>query len=307
MNVSAAPVTRWKRYGKDRLYVSLGDETPLGFWDLVADQGHPEAPELMPSLAAVVEDWRRTQVPEAAPETVAAPKVAVALDPPPARPWLDLAANEPGQEARERAVAARQAAPVKTFVARALGVHTEERAWRIGADGEGLVGTELARLVKADPRWRTLHAVPVGTRGSDIDHVVVGPGGVFTVNAKHHPRAAIWVGGQTFLVNGQRTSYIRNSRHEASRAARLLTAACGFPVHVEGLIVTVNAKDVVVKAPSDGVQVTWRKNLGPWLRRHGDLHDEATVDAIFEAARRSTTWQSRPSRLRREGGPSNVQ
>ncbi|MDP9431276.1 MAG: NERD domain-containing protein [Actinomycetota bacterium] len=49
---------------------------------------------------------------------------------------------------------------------------TDERAWRIGADGEKAVAARLAEL---GDRWRVLHAVPVGERGSDIDHVVIGP------------------------------------------------------------------------------------------------------------------------------------
>lgn len=44
------------------------------------------------------------------------------------RPWVDLAANTPGAQAREQARAAREAAPVKTVLARLLGVHTAERA-----------------------------------------------------------------------------------------------------------------------------------------------------------------------------------
>jgi hypothetical protein len=36
-------VNRWKRYGKDRLYVTTDDgETTIGWWDLVTDEGHPE-------------------------------------------------------------------------------------------------------------------------------------------------------------------------------------------------------------------------------------------------------------------------
>ncbi len=191
---------------------------------------------------------------------------------PVARPWLDLATNQPGAEAREQAQAARDAAPVKTVLARVLGVHTDERAWRIGADGEEKVATQLAKVAKKDPRWRSLHAIPVGDRGSDIDHLLIGPGGVFTVNAKNHPGARIWVGGNTFMVNGHRQPYVRNSRYEAERAAKLLTAACGFPVYVQGLIVTVNAEDVTIKTQPDGVNVTWRNNLAKWLLRHGDIH-----------------------------------
>jgi hypothetical protein len=52
------------------------------------------------------------------------------------RPWVDLAANTPGAQARAQARVAREAAPVKTVLARLLGVHTDERAWRIGAEGK---------------------------------------------------------------------------------------------------------------------------------------------------------------------------
>ena len=287
-NESALVVHRWRRYGKDRLYVTRPDETKVGWWDLATDEAHPETPDDLSVLAAVVEGWRadQTSVPDPITETMpevvpAAPTPTAAAAPvAPARPWIDLATKEPGAEAREQALAAKDAAPVRTLFARALGVHTDERAWRIGADGEEKVAARLAKVIKKDPRWRVIHAIPVGNRGSDIDHLIIGPGGVFTANAKHHPGAKIWVGGGTFMVNGTKQPYIRNARHEASRAAELLTAACGFPVHVEGLIVTVNADDVVVKSQPDGVSVVPRMQI---------LNDP-TIEAIHDVARRSTTW-----------------
>ena len=136
-----------------------------------------------------------------------------------------------------------------------------------------------------------MHAVPVGERGSDIDHVVIGPGGVFTLNAKHHPGGKLWVGGDTFMVNGQRHPYIRNSRHEAVRAGRLLTAACGFPVRVAGVVVPVGADKSMIKAQPDGVQVVNRMRLVDWLRSLPQALSNPQVAAVFEAARRSTTWR----------------
>ncbi|MBF4163528.1 NERD domain-containing protein [Nocardioides sp. CBS4Y-1] len=180
---------------------------------------------------------------------------------------------------------------MRSTLARVVGVHTEERAWRIGADGEELVAARLEKVVRKDPRWRVLHAIPVGTRGSDIDHLVLGPGGVFTINTKHHPRAKVWVSGDTFMVDGHKQPYIRNSRHEAKRASALLEAASGVPVRVEGLVVTVNATDLVVKNQPKGVHVTWRRNLSSWLLALGDILDEPTVTALYDAARRSTTWR----------------
>ncbi|QIK68620.1 NERD domain-containing protein [Nocardioides sp. HDW12B] len=317
MDAGDLQVTRWRRYGKDRLYVERPDGSKVGFWDLLTDTGHAESPQGERALITAVTTWRaradggqsaEAPAPTCDPTLVTpspGPEPAAALGPLPvgahvnpapdaggaARPWVDLAANRPGASAREQAQAAREAAPVKTTLARVLGVHTNERAWRIGADGEEKVAAQLAKTTKKDPRWRAVHAIPIGNRGSDIDHLIVGPGGVFTVNAKNHPKANIWVGGNTFMVNGTRVPYIRNARYEAERAAKLLTVACGFPVHVEGLIVTVNATDVVIKTQPDGVSVTWRNNLPKWLLGHGDILDTATLDAIYEAARRSITWR----------------
>jgi hypothetical protein len=298
--VAGLTVARWRRYGKDRLYVTAADEAKVGWWDLVTGEGHPESPEHASALGAAVAEWTARQEAEVpvflnlpAEDTAAPPYDAQVVEAVPvARPWIDLATNRAGSEAREQALAAREAAPVKTFLARALGVHTDERAWRLGADGEEKVAAQLAKAAKKDPRWRFLHAIPVGDQSSDIDHLIVGPGGVFTVNTKHHPRAKIWVGGNTFMVNGRREPYIRNSRHEAARAAKLLTAACRFPVHVEGLVVTVNADDVVVKNAPDGVSVVPRMQVATWLLRHGDILTPDQREAIFDAARRSTTWRA---------------
>lgn len=295
-------VNRWRRYGKDRLYVEDGAGAKIGWWDLVVDEGHPASPEHTEALSAAVGHWRTAHAP--GPASPSAPSSPPELEPEPsassaeaepvvvpARPWTDLATNVPGAEAREQALAARDAAPVKTLLARALRVHNDERAWRIGADGEEKVAAQLRKVAAKDPRWRFLHAIPVGSRGADIDHLVVGPGGVFTVNAKHHPKAKIWVGGSTFLVNGTKQPYVRNSRHEAARAAKLLSAATGRPVHVEGLVVTVNAADVVVKSRPEGVHVVPRMQVKRLLLRLGDVLTEEQVAVVYEAARRSTTWR----------------
>jgi hypothetical protein len=204
---------------------------------------------------------------------------------------IDLAARRPWQLAREAASVARREAPVRSVLARFIRVHTEERAWRIGADGEEKVGDQLEKLVRQDPRWRVLHSTPVGAKGADVDHLVIGPGGVFTLNAKHHPGARVWVGGDTLMVNGARQPYVRNSRHEALRASRLLTSACGWPVRAAGVIVLVNAENLKIKVPASDVQVVGRRKVLGWLRRREQVLDAGTVAAIFGAACTWSTWR----------------
>lgn len=298
--MTEAIVVRWRKYGNDRLYVTAADKTKIGWHDLVTGDDHVDAAAYADAYRTAVAAWKgchTTRQPVAAGAVPAVPVVQEVADidqtAPVAGPgWEDLSARRAGAMAREQAVALKQAAPVRTFVARALGVHTDERAWRIGADGEEKVAAQLAKLARKDPRWSFLHAVPVGEHGSDIDHVVIGPGGVFTLNAKHHPGSKVWVGGNTFMVNGVRQPYIRNSRFEATRAAKLLTAACRFPVRVMGVVVPVGAEGVTVKTPPLDVYIVNRMRLLSWLSSLPVVLDDASVATIFEVARRSTIWQS---------------
>ncbi|MEO8698343.1 MAG: nuclease-related domain-containing protein [Acidimicrobiales bacterium] len=201
--------------------------------------------------------------------------------------WNDLTANKPGAEARARALEIKQRAPIRVFLGRVLGVHNNERAWRVGADGEEEVARRLDKLPDG---WCVLHAIPVGEKGSDIDHVIIGPGGVFTLNTKNHSNGKVWVGQKSFLVNGQKTDYLRNSRHEAKRATKLLSAACAFNVNVAPIIV-VMASSMTVKAKPEGVEVVARKQIVKWLSSRPAVLTPDAVDRIFHHARRDLTWR----------------
>ena len=314
MNVS---LTLWKRFGHDRIYVTV-DDRKLGYRDNVNGTEHPEHDgdaALLTALLATHLTAANVSTSSFDPglagrEASAAQLDAVKDHEPATEPvrvqtpqqdltWTDLAANVPGQAARERASqeweSRKAAMPVRAVLGRLLNVHTDERAWRIGADGEAHVGAQLEKLARKHPRWRALHAVPVGERGSDIDHVVIGPAGVFTINTKHHPDAKIWVGKDQLRVNGHTQPYIRNSRFEAKRAAKTLTAACGFDVRVDALIVLFGVADIAVKTEpgeKDGstVHVMYRRQSIRWLANQPTTLTDAQIDAVYEQARRSTTW-----------------
>lgn len=55
--------------------------------------------------------------------------------------------------------------------------------WQRGADGEALVGNVIEGM--HEDGWRVLHDVSFGA--ANIDHVLLGPAGVFTVETKSHP------------------------------------------------------------------------------------------------------------------------
>jgi hypothetical protein len=308
--MSEIKTVRWKRYGKDRLYVKDEAGTELGWVDLLTGQRNVTDASRQPEFDEAVNNW---YVEMAAP---AAPATMVDLPPPPRPPldepqpvapepvevppsWHDLATHVPGQAARAQALRKRDAMRERSrplaFIARAFDVKTEERAWRIGADGEETVGARLEKLTKHG--WHVLHAVPVGTRGRDIDHVVIGWGGVYTLNAKNRPGARVWVGEHAVRVDGQPTQYLRKSQDEAEHAGRILSQAVGFAVPVRSALVfltgTLIPNVTIKKAPAD-VAIYDRMDIPGVFKRAPRRIDTEQVEAIYEAARRCTTWSGSP-------------
>lgn len=209
--------------------------------------------------------------------------------------WTDLAANRPGQgvraEAEARLAEMKSRSKVGAFLARALDVKTEERAFRVGADGEEAVGARLDRLVKHG--WHVLHSIPVGSRGSDIDHLLIGKGGVYPVNTKRHPGGKVWVGERAILVNGQKTDYLRNSRFEAERVRKALLARLGTEVPVRAVLVVLTGSivpQVTVKKMPEDVLVLDRMDVPGVFQRAPERLSPELVERVYDVARRSTTW-----------------
>jgi hypothetical protein len=139
---------------------------------------------------------------------------------------------------------------------------TDGMAWYRGAQGEIAVG----RMLNALPEnWTVFHALPVGTKEADIDHLVVGPGGVFTINTKHHRGKPIWVANRTLMVSGRRQPHIRNAEHEAARVTKLVHARLGLPGRVQPVVAIHGASTLVVKERPDLVRVLDARSLRRWL------------------------------------------
>lgn len=213
----------------------------------------------------------------------------------PTQHWTDLASNRPGQAVRAKADALladmRSMSKVGTFLKRALDVKTDERAFRVGSAGEEAVGPRLERLAKRG--WHVLHSVPVGKLGSDIDHLLIGVGGIYTVNTKNHPKGRVWVGEHAVRVNGQPTHYLRNSRFEAQRVGRAILAHLGEEVPVRAVLVfltgTVVPQVTIKQMPSD-VLILDRMDVPGVFKRAPQRLNREQVERVYDIARRSTTW-----------------
>lgn len=158
--------------------------------------------------------------------------------------------------------------PPSSAVQRFFGVSPlgrDAEPWYVGALGELEVGRRLAGLGSG---WYVLHSVPIGTGSSDVDHVVIGPAGAFTINTKHHRGGNVWVGGRRILVNGQPTDHLRDARFEAKRTSKLLSVAARMLVDVTPIIAMVGPNRMTVRERPTDVAVLRDTELVRWLQRH---------------------------------------
>jgi Nuclease-related domain len=229
----------------------------------------------------------------ASPPPVSAPAaVASAAVPPPVPPLLppeyDLARNRPGAALRPQ-IDRLSPSRFARLLARLRRRPHPSDSWRRGLAGERKVGAELERLASAGG-WRVLHSIPVA-EDRDIDHLLIGPGGVFCLNTKHHPKKAVWVGDDSVRIDhGDPRPYVRRSRGEARHAARTLTHACGFPVHVHPVLVFVAPSRLHVVPTLHDVLPLRPHDLPALTARPAELPPE-TADRIYAAARDARTWR----------------
>lgn len=151
--------------------------------------------------------------------------------------------------------------------------------WDTSSAGAHMVVRELDRLVSADARWTYVNSIPGRKHGSAIDHLVVGPSGVFTVNAGLPHNFQGWLGGA-----------VRTGISEAQRATRLLTSATRISVRVRGLIVLVSGSQKPVKQRANTVEIVNHVALVTFLLSQPEYLDASTRARILGHARLGSTW-----------------
>jgi hypothetical protein len=178
------------------------------------------------------------------------------------------------------------AAPLRTTLARLLGLHTDERAPRRGRSGERVTAWWLGRLPEG---WHLVNDVPVGVRGENIDHVITGPPGVFTVNAKNLT-GKVWVAHGEVRHNGHKTDFVRKALSEASRASMFLSASIGSPVVVRPVL-AILADDWTAHEALEEVFVGSPRAVKDWLRGLPPELASQDVGRIAAAAADLHTWR----------------
>lgn len=199
----------------------------------------------------------------------------------------DLAPNRPGETLRARLDASR-AGRVRLAIARLLGRRPVEDSWRRALAAEQLVGAELEGLTPGG--WEVVHSIVLPGEAV-ISHLLIGPGGVFSVAAERIRGGRVEVDDASVLVPGERhpLPYVRRARHSARRSSLVLSRGCGFPVRVLPVLVLVGAAGVDGADSLEDVRVL-REAEVPGLGELGGVLHPDRVDRIHTVARNRRVW-----------------
>jgi len=204
---------------------------------------------------------------------------------------MTLRARRPGYAVMQECLRLQAEAPARTKAQRFWGtdpVVPAARSWLKGAIGERRVAAELDRL---GPAFTVLHAVPIGSGSTDIDHLVIGPTGVFSVNTKNHSGHKVFVGGGAFMIGGKKTSHMSAAQSEGRRATRLLSDAAGGPILVQPLLV-VAAERITFGKKRAPVVVLTPEQVRPWIAGLERAHSDEAVRYLSMLAEDRGTWHA---------------
>lgn len=174
-------------------------------------------------------------------------------------------------------------------------LHPDAASWYQGTVGEIRVGQLLEKL---GPDWLVLHSVPFGSAETDIDHLLVGPTGVFTINTKFHRNAHIWIVDSHLRVENRPQRHLDAARSEAQRVADRLAARLGFRPVVHSVLAMVDPRHITDKrrVNADPVVVDSR-HLVDWLRRFEAKSEVTNLDQIRAVAEDPATWHDDADRV----------
>jgi hypothetical protein len=160
--------------------------------------------------------------------------------------------------------------------------HLSERAAQ-GASGEEQVGRALESL--RSKGWVILHDLPLPTVGN-IDHLIIGPPGVFVVETKSH-RGQITAQGMQLLRNGKplEKDFIRQVKFQSAVINQMLQQKLSQNWYIQPIICFTQA---FVQIPGNHIENVWvlpLKWLLSFLERQPARLTPAQVNHLASAIR----------------------
>ncbi|WP_233197379.1 MULTISPECIES: nuclease-related domain-containing protein [unclassified Cryobacterium] len=182
--------------------------------------------------------------------------------------------------------------PARSRIARTLGaspLDANELSWLRAAQAEMIVGDILGRLPEG---YSIYHSLPIRNTAFWVDHLVVGPGGIFSINSKTHWDRDLTGALRSIPINDHAMPYLRDARFESAQITALLGAVLPATTVVQSVIVLVNPHKILLARKPDAVTVIDSPRLRRWLVARPRVFSAEQQAALTAAIDDPATWRA---------------
>lgn len=158
-------------------------------------------------------------------------------------------------------------------------VEQERRRFIHGARGEQFVGWLLEDL---SDDWHVFHSIQLRERG-DLDHIAIGPPGLFYINTKSHRGLFSKGPAGDLLYNTKATSELSKITAQAADLRERLAALMGTPNLYVNAVLAAPFAFVDVPGRPKGVYVLHRENLTETLEHAPKRLNKQQIEAYVRA------------------------
>jgi hypothetical protein len=157
----------------------------------------------------------------------------------------------------------------------------DTKAWRRGARGERRTARLLTPLERRG--WAVLHDLAIHGSQANIDHLVIGPGGVVVIDTKQY-RGRLHLDGYGMLWHGRHllVSILRKTRWEADQADEVLGIA---DIQIPAIVAVHGASVPWGQVQADGATVVPARRLPDLLQALAPILGPERVAWLADQAR----------------------
>ncbi len=156
-------------------------------------------------------------------------------------------------------------------------------AWATGADGEERTAAALEPLIAVG--FRILHDRRIPRSRANIDHLVVGPPGIFVIETKSFSGKLEIRGSDVYVAGRRRTSMLDKVRREvASVETALGPELAALGIRVMPLVCVHRAELPLFRSEADGIPIVSAKGMVKRLQAAPARLDLAAVERLTSAA-----------------------
>lgn len=180
--------------------------------------------------------------------------------------------------------------PPQSRLARTLGaspLDANELSWLRAAQAEIIVGDILARLPNG---YSVYHSLPIRNTAFWVDHLVLGPGGIFAINSRTRWDRDLFGAPRSIPIGDHTFPYLRDARFESAQITALLAAAMPATTVVQPVIVLVNPHKILLAGKPDAVTVIDSPRLRRWLMGREQVFSPQQQAALAAIIDDPATW-----------------